>query len=254
MSNEIQAIVAALDTELEEELESRLRAALEAKDAAWLREALVQQILQDRHLHATPQRQLAREAQHVEPLSERRQRLERIRALELTEGKLRETMSRYRALPRDVLIAEQYLVDPPHKGKEALGPAHRSAAGNNLLREAHDLFYALLFCNERQGVHLPRVRRDFMTVILPSAKAGTLERFMLAVTEMQVSGTWLDPDGVSDDIGASNKVLQVEFGDGQDGLVSDGLIAILGIINSLEVNEEILYARIEQLERSTLVE
>ncbi len=251
--SDLQEIVSALDGELEEEFEARLRARLASKDRAWLVAELTQQILRDRHLHAAGHRQLSRQAQHVEPLAERRRRLDRIRGLGLTEAKLREAAERYRSLNREMLVAERYLVKPPHKGKEALGAGHRTAAGEALLRAAHDHFYALLFCDHRQGVHLPRGRREFLTVTLPAAKAGTLERFMLAVTETRVSGTWLDPDGVSDDVGATNKILQVEYGDSPDGVVSDGLVAVLGAINNLEVNEEILYARIERLERSTLV-
>lgn len=225
-----------------------------AKDRAWLIEALVQRVLLDHHLHTASQRQLSRQAQQVEPLSERRRRLQRILALELDEAKLRDMVGCYRAYSRERLVAEQYLVDPPHKGKEALSAQNRSPAGETLLEQACDLFYALLFCDEKQGARLPRVRRDFLTVTLPSAKAASLERFMLAVTEMRAAGTWLDPEGVSDDVDATNKLLQVEFGDSRDGLISDGLIAALALINNLEVNEEILYARIEQLERSTLVE
>ncbi|MEM1207577.1 MAG: hypothetical protein AAGN66_30360 [Acidobacteriota bacterium] len=253
MGNELQDLVAALDADLEDQLVGKLRAQLEAKDRAWLVDALVQRVLQDRHLHEAPGRRLTRQARHVEPLAERRKRLERIRGMALTEDQLRETKERLRALDRGTLEAEGYLVDAPHKGKEALRSRHRSAAGEALLQEAHDLFYALLFCDERQGVQLRRTRRDFLTVTLPSVKAGSLERFMLAVTEMEVQGTWLDPEGVSDDIGATNKILQVEFGDSDDDAVSDGLLVALGMINDLEVNEEILYARTEELERSTLV-
>ncbi len=252
--SELQEIVSTLDGELEDEFETRLRARLESQDRDWLVDALTQHILQDRHLHAAPRRQLSRQAPHVEPLAQRRQRLNRIRELGLTEDKLRQTTEHYRALDRQRLEADGYLIDPPHKGKEALDSTHRNAAGEALLRDAHDLFYALLFCDERQNVRLPRDHRDFLTVTLPAAKSQTLERFMLALTETPVSGTWLDPEGVSDDIGAANKILQVEFGDSPDGTVSDGLIAILGLINNLEVNEEILYARIERLERSTLVQ
>ena len=251
--SELQDLVTSLDEELDAEFEDRLRQALSGKSQDWLVDALVQQIHRDRHLEAAPQRQLARQAEHVEPLADRKRRVDRIRALGLDEVKLRETLARYESLHREALVSEGYLLDPPHKGKEALTSQHRSAEGETLLREAHDLFYALLYCDERQGVRLTRARRDFLTVTLPSAKANSLERFMLAVTESRVAGTWLDPEGVSDDIGAINKILQVEFGDSADELVSKALIAVLRLINNLEVNEEILYARIERLERSTLV-
>ena len=247
-------LVSTVEKELESEFETRLRAALEAKDRTWLLEALVQQALQERNLQAVPHRSLSRVAQHVEPLAERRQRLDRIRGLRLNSDSLRKTLERYRSLDRERLVAEGYLVDPPHKGKEALSPQQRTSKGESLLRNAHDLFYALLFCDHKQGVNFVRSRKDFLTVTLPSSKSDTLERFMLAVTETHASGTWLDPEGVSDDIAAPNTILQVEYGDSSDGLISEALLAVLKMINNLEVNEEILYARIERLERSTLVQ
>ena len=250
--NDIDSLIAELDREAEDVFTAQLRKELEAKAHAWLVDALVQRVQEERHADAH-QRKLSRQAHHVESPAERRQRLRRIRTLGLTAETLRRTTERFRGLDRKRLEAEGLLLDPPHKGKEALGRQFRSDAGESLLRDAHDFFYALLFCDESQGVRLPRSRRDFLTVTLPSAKADTLERFMLAVTELQAAGTWLDPEGVSDDVAASNKVLQVEFGDSPDDLVSEGLVATLGLINNLEVNEEILYARIERLERSTLV-
>lgn len=250
----LETLISTLEGELEGELETRLRTELEARDQTWLVDELLRLALRDRHLQTTPHRQLSRQARHVEPLVERRQRVDRIRSLSLTKDKLRETLERYQSLSRERLVAERYLVDPPHKGKEVLAIHHRTEEGKELLRNAHDLFYALLFGDRKQGVHLPRVRRDFLTVTLPSSKANTLERFMLAVTETRAAGTWVDPEGISDDIGATNTILQVEYGDSSEGLVSEGLITVLRVINNLEVNEEILYARIERLERSTLVQ
>ncbi|MCG8461752.1 MAG: hypothetical protein MI919_36180 [Holophagales bacterium] len=254
VGTDLRALVAALEGEVEAGFESRLRAELGKRDPAWLVEALVQRILGDRHLEEARHRQLSRRAPHVESPAERRRRLDRIRALGLDEGKLRGTVERYHGLGRAALEAEGYLLEAPHKGKELLGPEHRTQAGEALLGEANDLLYALLFCDEGQGLQLARMRRDFLTVTLPASKADSLERFLLAVTETRAAGTWLDPEGVSDDVGAANKILQVEYGDTADGLVSDALISVLRMINDLEVNEEILYARIERLDRSTLVD
>lgn len=249
----LEDLVSTLENDLNDEFESKLRAELATKNSAWLVEALVQEILKDRHLRGLPQRQLSRQAQHVEPLAARKARLGRIRSLGLDATKLRATVKKYRSLDRQALVAQGYLVDPPHKGKAAIVGDQRSKAGEVLLHEANDLFYALLYCDAKLGVDLPRGHRDFLTVTIPSAKADTLERFMLAVTETRATGTWLDPEGVSDDIEARNTILQVEFGDAPDKSISDALLAALRMINNLEVNEEILYARIEQLERSTLV-
>ena len=247
-------LVATLDAALDETFEERLRAELALRERSWLVDQLARRVLRERHVHAHEHRRLTRHLSHVESTAQRHRRLERIERLGLDESALRAILGRYRALDRATLESKGYLISPPHEGEEALGPDHRSAEGERLLEEAHDLFYALLFCEAAQGVHLTRARRDFLTVTLPSKKADSLKRFMLAVTETSAAGTWLDPDGVSDDIDARNTVLQVEFGDTPDTMVCDALIAVLRMINNLEVNEEILYARIEQLEKSTLID
>ena len=246
-------LIATLDGEVEEEFENRLRSALETKDRAWLLENLYRHLDHERHLKKNPQRQLARRAEHVEPPAERRRRLARIRKLGLDASRLGAIVERYRSLDRERLESEGFLVEPPHKGQGALGPGQRSEAGEQLLQEARDVFYALLFGDEKIGVRLPRDRRDFLTVTLPSAKSNALERFMLAVTKLEAQGTWLDPEGVSDDVGAPNTVLQVEFGDSADEAISKALLVVIAKLNDLEVNEQILYARIEDLERSSLV-
>ncbi|MEM1180173.1 MAG: hypothetical protein AAGM22_17660 [Acidobacteriota bacterium] len=251
--DDLQSLLDRLGTSLDETFEARLRDALAERSQAWLVEQLTRHVLRERHLAEAPHQKLARQGRLTEPVAARRQRLQRIERLQLDDAKLRHLLAGYGALDRAALEAEGYLVSPPHLGKQALDSSHRSARGDALLQDAHDLFYALLFGTPAQNVRLPRMRRDFLTVTLPSSKSALLERFMLAVTETPAAGTWLDPEGVSDDVGARNTLLQVEFGDSADGLISDGLIAVIRRINALEVNEEILYARIEQLEKSTLV-
>lgn len=252
--SDLDSLISGLDRELDAEFGQRLRSALEAEEKGWLVDALVRLTLRDRHVDTTPHRQLSRRARQVESPARRRQRLDRIRSLELDTKALERIVKLYRSFDRQILESDGYLANPPHKGKEALERRHRSLGGEQLLTQANDLFYALLYCDATQGVALSRQRRDYLTVTLPSAKAPLLERFMLAVTETHASGTWLDPEGVSDDIGARNTILQVEFGDSEDHLICDGLLAVLRMINNLEINEEILYARIEELERSTLID
>ena len=237
---------------LENQWESEIRSELAQRDRTWLEDQLVQVILRDRAMDSTPQRALSRQEPHVEPVAQRQQRLKRIQKMGWDADKLKQTVQQYQKLNRESLVKDGYLIDPPHKGLAALTEANRSDKGRDLLQEAHDLFYALLFCDEKQGVRLPRPRRDFLTVTLPTKKKESLERFMLAVTETQALGTWLDPKGVSDDIDARNTILQVEYGDAPDHQISDALLVVLGMINELEVNEEILYGRIECLQRSTL--
>ncbi len=252
--SEFEELVERLERDLGDVYDEKSRAALATRDREWLIDQLAAVAAREAHLHENAHRGLTRSEQHVEPVEQRRRRLQRIRTMSLDAATLLATTERFRSLTREGLEKEGALVRPPHKGKETIGVANRGPAGEALLTEARDFFYALLFCDEAQGVRLERTRRDFLTVTLPSAKSGALERFMLAVTEMHAAGTWLDPEGVSDDVGAMNTILQVEYGDTDDEAVSDGLMATLGVINNLEVNEEILYARIEKIERSTLVQ
>ncbi|MEM6456202.1 MAG: hypothetical protein AAF772_13985 [Acidobacteriota bacterium] len=253
-SDDLQSLLDALDASLDATFETRLRDALAEKPRAWLVDELTRHVLRERHLADAPRSSLThRHARAMEPLAERRQRLQRIERMRLDDDALQQTIDRFRSFDRAALESGGFLIAPPHQGKEALDGRHRSAAGEALLQEAHDVFYALLYGTPTQGVRLTRVRRDFLTATLPAAKAMLLERFMLAVTATPAAGTWLDPEGLSDDVEARNILLQVEFGDGRDEQISAALIAVLRLINYLEINEEILYARIEHLERSTLV-
>jgi hypothetical protein len=45
----------------------------------------------------------------------------------------------------------------------------------------------------------------------------------------------------------------VQFGDTADEVVGDGVIAALTMINNLEVNEQVLYARMVDVEQTTLI-
>ena len=86
----------------------------------------------------------------------------------------------------------------------------------------------------------------------PRAKAGALD-FMRASTELAAEGTWQDPDSVSNDEHAANIVLEVQFGETADELVGHGITTALSLINNLEINEQVLYARMINVEESTLI-
>jgi hypothetical protein len=76
---------------------------------------------------------------------------------------------------------------------------------------------------------------------------------MRASTELAAAGTWQDPESVSNDERADNVLLEVQFGETADELVGRGIVAALSLINNLEVNEQILYARMINVEESTLI-
>ena len=89
-----------------------------------------------------------------------------------------------------------------------------------------------------------------MTV--PRDKVEALD-FMKATTEMSALGTWQDPERVSNDQRADNTVLEVEYGEIDGELVGDGIVRTLSLINNLEINEQVLYARMINVEQTTLI-
>jgi hypothetical protein len=97
------------------------------------------------------------------------------------------------------------------------------------------------------------VQQELLTVALPRAKASALD-FMRASTEMSAAGTWQDPDSVSNDERADNVLIEVQYGEVGGERVGAGIIRALSLINNLEVNEQILYARMINLEETTLID
>ena len=131
--------------------------------------------------------------------------------------------------------------------------AHRSASGEALLQRAKDVLFGLLFGDEAANTQLVRVQQELLTVALPRAKASTLD-FMRASTELSAAGTWQDPDSVSNDERADNVLIEVQYGEVEGERVGAGIIRALSLINNLEVNEQILYARMINLEETTLID
>ena len=76
---------------------------------------------------------------------------------------------------------------------------------------------------------------------------------MPASTELAPAGTWQDPDDVSSDERADNVLLEVQFGEIEGELVGRGIVLTLSLINNLEVNEQVLYARMINVEETTLI-
>ena len=88
---------------------------------------------------------------------------------------------------------------------------------------------------------------------VPRSKAAALD-FMQASTELNAAGTWQDPDSVSNDERADNVLLEVQYGEVEGELVGHGIVAALSLINNLEINEQVLYARMINVEEATLIE
>lgn len=174
--------------------------------------------------------------------------------MKLDSKVLRAFLERYGYHDRETLIAEGYLLPAaPAKGTDLVGEEHRTAKGQELLQLAKDTLFGLLFGDETTNTRLDRVQRELLTFALPRFKAAALG-FMKAATELSAAGTWQDPASVSNDERADNVVLEVEYGEIADELVGAGIVRCLSLVNNLEVNEQILYARMINVEQTTLIE
>ncbi len=245
----IESIVRKINTDLAPQFETRLREHLAAQDREWLVEQIVRLTL-DAHSLQEMDRKYLREAKSAQ----RRARLARVHALAIDREKLVTFLETYAGHDRDRLIAEGFLSpEAPAKGTDLLTEIHRSAHGSDLLLRAKDTLFALLFGDGDCNTRLQRTQRELLTLALPRDKADTLD-FMKATTELNALGTWQDPERASSDQRADNVLVEVEYGEIEGELIGDGIVRTLSLINSLEINELILYARMINVEQTTLIE
>jgi hypothetical protein len=245
----IEAILREVNRELSPRFEDRLRAALADRDREWLIDQIVRLAL-DAHSLQLLDRRLAVAAR----ARQRAERAERVAAMALDAAAIAGFLDEHAGFDRAFLEREGYLLPGvPPRGTDLVGPGHRSAAGEALLERAKDVLFGLLFGDTSTNTRLERVQRELLTFTLPRFKAGALD-FMRASTELSAAGTWQDPESVSNDVRADNVILEVEYGEVAGELVGRGIVRCLSLVNSLEVNEQILYARMIDVEQSTLIE
>lgn len=244
----IEGIVRSINRELVPSFEDRLRAALADKDREWLIEQIVRLTLDAHSLEEIDRRSVADAKARA-----RSERAARVRDMALDEPTLNSFLAELRGTTRDDLMARGLLRDiAPAKGTALLTADHRTPAGEALLLRAKDLLFGLLFGDESTNTVLDRVQQELLTIALPESKAGALD-FMRASTELAAAGTWQDPDSVSNDERAANILLEVQFGETASELVGAGIVTCLSLINNLEVNEQVLYARMMNVEETTLI-
>lgn len=184
----------------------------------------------------------------------RQRRMERLRAAGINAEKLQAFVARYRKVDRARVEAKGWLgVMAPKQGGALIAASHRSPEGEMLLQSAKDMLFALLFGDAECGVQLERSERELLTLTAPRAKVQVLE-YMQAATEFSGAGTWQDPANVANDSRADNVIIEVEYGEMADESIGHGIVTALRLINLLEVNEQVLYARMTNVEQSTLVE
>lgn len=178
---------------------------------------------------------------------------ERVKAMNLDEGELISKIQVYNSLSRESLLDQKYLKKASPKGRGVIPTKHRSKEGNELLQEAKDLFYALLYGDDELNVNFARMDGELLTITMPRLKAYTLLPYMKSVTEIGSKGTWRDPGDLSNDVEADNVILEVEYRESDTELIGNAIKSTLRLINNLEVNEQILYFRILKIEQSSLV-
>ena len=225
--SDLDEIVEGVRRELAPDYAARLRAALRQRDKAWLVDQLVTLIV-ERDLGIAPEVDVA------DPNV-------------IDEEFIGRFVTAHADAARDRLLKGS----APPKGTALLGAEHRTLEGEAALQRAREMLSALLFGEGSAGVALDRGQQELLTVVLPKHKAQALD-FLRASTEMSAVGTWHDPDGVSNDERANNVVLEVQFGEVESEAVGTGILAALRLINELEINEQVLYVRMVNVEETSL--
>jgi hypothetical protein len=185
---------------------------------------------------------------------ERAERVKRIRQMGMNEARLGEFIAKHRRATRTRLMQDGHLLPTaPAQGTKLIAERYRTGRGELLLQQAKDVLFSLLFGDESMSIAFQRTERELLTLTVPRAKVNALE-FMKASTELTGAGTWQDPDDVSSDERADNVIIEVEYGEMPCEMIGDGIATALRLINALEVNEQILYGRMTNIEQSTLVD
>jgi len=247
MSN-IEVVVRQINRDLVPQFEEKLRAHLEAQDREWLIEQVIRLSLDAHSLEEKDRRRFREEEDR-----KRAERARRVKEMSLDRERLAAFIEMYRGHDRESLISAGLLRQgAPKKGTELIGAEFRSAQGESLLELSKDVLYGLLFGDQSTNTAFQRTQRELLTLTVPRLKVEALD-FMKATTELSALGTWQDPRGAANDMQADNVVLEVEYGEIEGELVGDGIVLALSLINNLEINEEILYGRMENVEQTTLI-
>lgn len=243
----IEKIIREVNKDMIPQFEDNLRGHLKKRDKPWLVEQIIRLTL-DKHSLQQWDRKVLQKVRE----EQRARRRKRLKRMKLDETKLDAFIKRYEKYDRTRLEKEEHLINPPAKGMNLITSQYRSKKGEMLLIKAKDILFAILFGDKSTDVNFNRVERELLTLTLPRFKAQAID-FMKAATEIGGLGSWQDPDDVSNDDRTENVILQVEYGEVASERIGDGIISTLSLINNLEVNEQILYARMINVEQSSLI-
>jgi len=244
----IHSIVRQINRDLVPQFEEKLRQYLQDQDKDWLVEQIVRLTLDAHSLQENDRKRFI-----AEQVRRRTERAERLKELELCEAFLVDFLEQYSPYTRESLIQDGFLLPTaPPKGSDLITAEHRTEDGDKLLLLAKDLLFGLLYGDTLSNTAFNRIEREMLTLTLPMMKSDALD-FMKATTEFNALGTWQDPTNVSNDSRADNVILEVEFGEVDGEWIGKGIVLALSLINNLEVNEQILYGRMINVEQSTLI-
>jgi hypothetical protein len=244
----IENIVRLINKELVPQFEEKLRSYLIQQDKEWLIEQIVRLTL-DAHSLRAMDRKLIQEAK----AKKRVERIARLQKMALNRDKLADFIQKYEGYDRSKLIEQHYLLaNAPAKGTTLIANKYRTRKGNKLLLYSQDILFGILFGDEGTKTDLTRTGRELLSLTVPRYKAEVLD-FMKATTELKALGSWQDPESVSNDSREDNIILEIEYSEVEGELGGAGLIRALSLINNLEVNEQILYARTIVVEHTTLI-
>lgn len=246
----VEELVRSLRTNLADEYYQRLYDRLIACDKAWLVEELIRQIAKNDH-GPNLGNQIIQNLNKGMYAAEEEARIARIKTMNLNEYKLAQYMEKFDAIKTDREHDCEYSISPPDIGTDILHPQQRTPLGEALLKEAKDVLYALLYGSKDENVEFKRVEHELLTIVLPRFKAHAFG-FLRTVTELSSIGNWRDPNGSCNDESATNSILEIQYGEVSSERIGDGIISCLRLINELEVNEKVLYARMRNVEQSSL--
>ncbi|WP_431166506.1 hypothetical protein [Tenacibaculum halocynthiae] len=236
----INNIIKKAQNDIFPELEAKIRLELEKKDKDWLIDQIIFLTCERHSLHE--------QKSNFENI---KKRLIRIKSIGYDSKTLSDFIGEYQKINRSKLEESGLLLNPPKMGLNSIAVQQRSIKGETLLKKVEDMLYVSLYGDITINVDLKRNQKEMLTIMLPKSKSDSLS-FLKAVSEMNVTGTWNDPDGVSNDDHTNNVELQIEFNNDEEGTIGLAIFTALNLINLLHVNEQILYTRMEKIERSSL--
>jgi hypothetical protein len=178
----------------------------------------------------------------------------RVQALQVDEVQMLVWIKKTWPLCARQLLQNQGYLSPtaPEPGCAAVLPAvERTQLGQALLNRAKDMLWAALYGTLAENVLIQRVERELLVITIPGRKAFVFN-FFQSVTEVGALGSWRDPSDKCHDEDEPNMQLQVEYGESASEVVGDAIMVAIHVINLLEVNEVVLYARSSNIEQSTL--